>query len=146
VAACPLSKTFMPSNTRFIPRIFPRGEVTCSHYGKAIPDTSRNVLILAGPITMGRFPHGPPRAVMMWETRRLRQSLHLATRPRRGPCRSTSGRCFRLVRARSVDVTICAMGRRSHRAKGSVFAFAPTFALRGTSSTKSAGAEDTARW
>jgi hypothetical protein len=31
-------------------------------------------------------------------------------------------------------------------AKGSVFAFAPTFALRGTSSTKSSGAEDVARW
>jgi hypothetical protein len=30
-------------------------------------------------------------------------------------------------------------------AKGSVFAFAPTFALRGTSSTKSSGAEDVAR-
>jgi hypothetical protein len=36
--------------------------------------------------------------------------------------------------------------RRKHRAKGSVFAFAPTFALRGTSSTKSSGAEDVARW
>jgi hypothetical protein len=31
-------------------------------------------------------------------------------------------------------------------AKGSVFAFAPTFALRGTSSTKSSSAEDVARW
>jgi hypothetical protein len=32
------------------------------------------------------------------------------------------------------------------RAKGSVFAFAPTFALRGTGSTKSSGAEDVDRW
>jgi hypothetical protein len=32
------------------------------------------------------------------------------------------------------------------RAKGSVFAFAPTFALRGTSSTESSSAEDIARW
>jgi hypothetical protein len=31
-------------------------------------------------------------------------------------------------------------------AKGSVFAFAPTFALRGTSSTESSGAKDVARW
>jgi hypothetical protein len=31
---------------------------------------------------------------------------------------------------------------RSRRAKGGVFAFALTFALRGASSTKSAGAED----
>jgi hypothetical protein len=29
--------------------------------------------------------------------------------------------------------------------KGSVFAFAPTFALQGTSSTESSGAEDVAR-
>src|SRR5688572_1375346 len=36
--------------------------------------------------------------------------------------------------------------RRRPRAKGGVFAFAPTFALRGTSSTKSPGAEDVARW
>ena len=32
------------------------------------------------------------------------------------------------------------------RAKGGVFAFTPTFALRGTSSIKSPGAEDVARW
>jgi hypothetical protein len=37
-------------------------------------------------------------------------------------------------------------GRRRLRAKGSVFVFAPTFALQGTSSTKSSGAEDVARW
>jgi hypothetical protein len=34
VATRPLSKTFMPSSTQFIPRIFPRGEVTDSHYSK----------------------------------------------------------------------------------------------------------------
>jgi hypothetical protein len=34
----------------------------------------------------------------------------------------------------------------SPRAKGSVFPFAPTFALRGTSSTELSGAEDIARW
>jgi hypothetical protein len=30
----PLSQTFRPSSTWFIPRIFPRGDVTDSHYGK----------------------------------------------------------------------------------------------------------------
>jgi hypothetical protein len=35
---------------------------------------------------------------------------------------------------------------RRHRAKGSVFAFTPTFALRETNSTKSSGAEGVARW
>jgi hypothetical protein len=53
----------MPSSTQFIPRIFPRGEVTCSHYGKAITDTAPNALILARPITMGlpwRWRRGRP--------------------------------------------------------------------------------------
>jgi hypothetical protein len=36
--------------------------------------------------------------------------------------------------------------RRRLHAKGSVFAFTPTFALRGTSSTESSGAEDVSRW
>jgi hypothetical protein len=95
--ACPLTKTFMPSSTWFIPRIFPRGEVTGSRYGKAITDTTLNALILAGPITMGRIPHGPPVAVTTWETYRLQQSLKFATRRQRGPRRSPSGRCLRHV-------------------------------------------------
>jgi hypothetical protein len=128
-AVCPLSKTFMPSSTRFIPRILPQGEVTCSHYSKAITDTTLNALIFVGPITMGRIPHGPPGAATTWETRRLRQSHRRATRPRRGPRRSPSSRRLRPALRRVVDVTICAMGRRSHRVKGSMFAFAPTFAL-----------------
>jgi hypothetical protein len=126
VAVRPLSKTFMPSSTRFIHRIFPRGRLQAVITVKAITDTTLNALILVGPITMGRIPHGPPGAVTMWETRRLRQSLRLATRGRRRSCRSPSGRRLRLVQTRSVDVTICAMGRRSHRAKGSVFTFTPT--------------------
>jgi hypothetical protein len=99
-AACPLTKTFMPSSTWFIPRIFPRGEVIGNHYGIAITDTTLNTLILVGPIVMGRIPHGPPVAVMTWETCRLRQSLRLATRLRRGPCRSPSGRRLRHVQTR----------------------------------------------
>jgi hypothetical protein len=46
---------------------------------KAITDVARNALIPAGPVTVGRIPHGPPGAVMTWETHRLRQSLRLAT-------------------------------------------------------------------
>lgn len=64
----------MPSSTWFI-AIFPRGEVT---------DAARNALILAGPVTVGRIPHGPPGAVTMWETRILRQSLCLATERTKG--------------------------------------------------------------
>jgi hypothetical protein len=46
---------------------------------KAIIDAARNALALAGPVTMGRIPHGSPGAVTTWETHRLRQSLRLAT-------------------------------------------------------------------
>jgi hypothetical protein len=91
-----------------------------------ITDTALIVLVLAGPITMGRIPHEPLLAVMTQEARRLRQVLRLATRDRMDPHRSLSGRCLRLVLTCSVNVAfICAMRRRSRRAKGSVFAFAP---------------------
>jgi hypothetical protein len=33
---------------------------------------------------MGRILHGPPGAVMTWETRRLRQGLRLATERTKG--------------------------------------------------------------
>jgi hypothetical protein len=48
---------------------------------------------------------------------------------------------------RADHLAFVGVGRRQRlHAKGSVFAFAPTFALRGTSSTESSGAEDVARW
>jgi hypothetical protein len=51
---------------------------------KAITNAARNALIFAGPVTVGRIPHGPPGAVTTWETRRLRQSLRLATARKKG--------------------------------------------------------------
>jgi hypothetical protein len=51
---------------------------------KAITNVALNALILAGPVTVGRIPHGPPGAVTTWETRRLRQSLRLATERTKG--------------------------------------------------------------
>jgi hypothetical protein len=86
-----------------------------------------------GPVTMGRIARGPP----CW------------TRPRD---ETTSSQVFvrqRVGRRVSLPVILSPLvqrGWRRHRAKGGVFAFAPTFALRGTSSTKSSGAEDVARW
>jgi hypothetical protein len=87
----------------------------------------------AGPVTMGRITRGPP----CW------------TRPHGG---MTSSQVFvrcRMGRRVSLPVVLSPLDqrpRRRPRAKGGVFAFAPTFALRGTSSTKSSGAEDVARW
>jgi hypothetical protein len=87
----------------------------------------------AGPIAMGRITRGPP----CW------------TRPRG---ETTSSQVFvrrRVGRRVSLSVVLSPLvqrGWRRHRAKGGVFAFALTFALRGTSSTKSSSAEDVARW
>jgi hypothetical protein len=50
----------MPSGTRTILRIFPQWEVTDRHYEKAITDETRNMLVRAGPVTVGRIPRGPP--------------------------------------------------------------------------------------
>jgi hypothetical protein len=86
----------------------------------------------AGPVTMGRITRGP----LSW------------TRPHGGMTTSQAFAWCRIRRRVSLPVLSPADQRlqRRPRAKGGVFAFAPTFALRGTSSTKSPGAEDVTRW
>jgi hypothetical protein len=87
----------------------------------------------AGPVTMGRIARGPS----FWT---------------RSPDETTSSQVFvwrRMRRRVSLPIVLSPLVRRVRRrsrAKGGVFAFAPTFALRGTSSTKSSGVEDVARW
>jgi hypothetical protein len=87
----------------------------------------------AGPVTMGRITRGPP----LWT---------------RSQDETTSSWVFsrwRMRRRVSLPVVLSPLVqrvRRRPRAKGGVFAFASTFALRGTSSTKSPGVEDVARW
>jgi hypothetical protein len=87
----------------------------------------------AGPVTMGRIARGPP----FWT---------------RSQDETTSSQVFvrrRMRRRVSLPVVLSLLAQRvwrRPRVKGGVFAFAPTFALRGTSSTKSSGAEDVARW
>jgi hypothetical protein len=84
-----------------------------------------------GPVTMGQITRGP----LSW------------TRPHGGMTAQAFVWC-RIKRRVSLPVLSPSDRRlqRGPRAKGGVFAFAPTFALRGTSSTKSPGAEDVARW
>jgi hypothetical protein len=86
----------------------------------------------AGPVTMGRITRGP----LSW------------TRPHGG---MTPSQAFVWCRIeRRVSLPVLSLSDHRHqlrpRAKGGVFAFAPTFSLRGASSTKSPGAEDVARW
>jgi hypothetical protein len=84
----------------------------------------------AGPVTMGRIARGP----LSW------------TRPH---CGMTSSLVFVWCRSsEGCPCLFCLLDQRLQRrlrAKSGVFAFAPTFALQGTSSTKSPGAEDVAR-
>ena len=87
----------------------------------------------AGPAIMGRNTRGPP----CW------------TRSRDGTTSSSAFVLRRVGRRVSLPVVLSPLvqrGWRRHRAKGGVFTFAPTFALRGTSSTKSSGAKGVARW
>ena len=87
----------------------------------------------AGPVTMGRITRGPP----CWtRSRDETTSSQIFVRRRVG----------RRVGLPVVLYPLMQRDWRRHRAKGGVFAFAPTFALRGTSSTKSSGAKDVARW
>jgi hypothetical protein len=85
----------------------------------------------AGPVTMGRIACGP----LSW----TRPHFGMTSSPVFVWCRSSEG----------CPCLFCLSDQRRQRrlrAKGGIFAFAPTFALRGTSSTKSPGAEDVARW
>jgi hypothetical protein len=86
----------------------------------------------AGPVTMGRIARGP----LSW------------TRPHSGMPFVAGLRLARYMRRVSLPAlsVLAQLLQRRLRAKGGALAFAPTFALRGTSSTKSPGAEDVARW
>jgi hypothetical protein len=87
----------------------------------------------AGPVMMGRIVRG----LLCWATPRDGAAspwvFVLQLRRTKGAVRQTLS-------------PLVQRDWRRHRAEGSVYAFAPTFALRGTSSTKSSGAEDFARW
>jgi hypothetical protein len=50
----------MPSGTQSIIKIFPQGRLQTVITEKAITDEARNMLIPAGPVTMGRIPLGLP--------------------------------------------------------------------------------------
>ena len=107
-----------------------------------IIDTAQPTCAHAGPSFVGRTIHGPLPVL------RKREVLW-----------SSVGPSSRLARAKGAEQAsvwsaplVCPAGPadgvfvraergRSRRAKGGMFTFAPTFALRGTSSTKSAGAD-----
>jgi hypothetical protein len=104
-------------------------------------------VITEKPLQIGPVIHSAARGLLQWA------EFHVGLRVGRGretgrPRRRPSS-CSVLDEGWKLSVALAPLvwqDRRRHRAKGSVFAFAPTFALRGTSSTKSSGAEDIARW
>jgi hypothetical protein len=125
--ACPCQRRLDPRVPGLSPEYSPEGRLQIVIKVNLITDTTLIALVLVGPITMGRVTHGPFPVVRAREVRSHRQGLCLATRERRGSHRPPSGRRPRLVLVCSVDVAfVCAMRGRSRRAKGGVFAFAPT--------------------
>jgi hypothetical protein len=120
----PRSKTFRPSSTWFIPRIFPRGEVTDIHYGKLYyrhdPNHTRpHGAQLYGPnrtwVSVGGEGAGGPidfdRAFVL---------SHVSEGVEQASVRLVPSAC-------SVDSAFaCARRGQSRRAKGGVFSFAPT--------------------
>jgi hypothetical protein len=115
------------------------------------PEYSHNAglhtVITEKPLQIGPVTHSAARGLLQWAEFHvgLRVGRGRGTgRPRRRP--STCHVVDEGWNPPVVSPPLVQRDWRRHRAKGSVFAFAPIFALRGTSSTKSSSAEDVARW
>jgi hypothetical protein len=119
----------------------PRSSLEYSH------KAGLQTVITEKPLQIGPVIHSAARGLLQWA------EFHVGLRVGRGRgtgrLRRRPSSCSMLDEGWKLPVAsppLVQRDRRRHRAKGSVFAFAPTFALRGTSSTKSSGAEDVARW
>ena len=92
---------------------------------------------------MGRIPHGPLSMVREWEVPGYSAGPSSCLVGAKGVERASVWSApLAYVAGLAGAVFVCAMRGGSHGAKGGMFAFVPTFALRGTSSIKSVGAED----
>jgi hypothetical protein len=123
----------------------------CPQAPRSSPEYSHKAglqtVITERPLQIGPVIHSAARGLLQWA------EFLVGLRVGRGretgrPCRRPSS-CGVLDEGWKLSVAsppLVRRDRRRHRAKGSVFAFAPTFALRGTSSTKSSSVEDVARW
>jgi hypothetical protein len=123
----------------------------CPQAPRSSPEYSHKAglqtVITEKPLQIGPVIHSAMRGLLQWA------EFHVGLRVGRGhrtgrPCRRPSS-CSVVDEGWNPPVASPPLVQRDwrrHRAKGSVFAFAPTFALRETSSTKSSGAEDVARW
>jgi hypothetical protein len=123
----------------------------CPQAPRSSPEYSHKAglqtVITLKPLQIGPVIHSAARGLLQWA------EFHVGLRVGRGrgmgrPRRRPSS-CSVLDEGWRLPVVSPPLVRRDwrrHRAKGSVFAFAPTFALRGTSSTKSSGVEGVARW
>jgi hypothetical protein len=104
-------------------------------------------VITEKPLQIGPVIHSAARGLLQWAEFCVGLHVGRGRRTGRPHCRPSS--CSLSDEGCELPVALLPLLQRDwrrHRAKGSVFAFAPTFALRGTSSTKSSGAEDVARW
>jgi hypothetical protein len=123
----------------------------CPQAPRSSPEYSHKAglqtVITEKPLQIGPVIHSTARGLLQWAE--FRVGLRVRRGRETGRPRRRSSSCSVLDEGWKLPIALPPLvrrDRRRHRAKGSVFAFAPTFALRGTSSTKSSGAEDVARW
>jgi hypothetical protein len=123
----------------------------CPQAPRSSPEYSHKAglqtVITEKPLHIGPVIHSAARGLLQWA--KFHVGLRVGRGRETGRPRRRSLSCGVLDEGWKLPVAsppLVRRDRRRHRAKGSVFAFAPTFALRGTSSTKSSGAEDVARW
>jgi hypothetical protein len=125
--ACPFQRHLNPRVPGLSPEYSHEGRLQTVITVNFITDMTLITSVRVGPISTGRITHGPPPVVREREVRRLRQGLRLVTQERRGSNRPPSDWRPRPVLAGSVDPAyVCARRGRNRRAKGGVFAFAPT--------------------
>jgi hypothetical protein len=141
--ACPCQRHLDPRLPGLSPEYSHEGRLQTVITIHFITDTAQPTHAHTGPSFVGQTVHGPLPALRKWEV-----------------MWSSVGPLSRLAGAKGAEQAsvwsaplVCPTGPadavfvhaaqgRSRRAKGGVFAFAATFALRGTNFTKSAGAED----
>jgi hypothetical protein len=119
----------------------PRSPLECSH------KAGLQTVITEKPLQIGPVIHSAARGLLQWAESYV--GLHVGRQHRTGRPRRRPSSCSLSDEGCKLSVALLPLLQRDwrrHLAKGSVFAFVPTFALRGTSSTKSSSAEDVARW
>jgi hypothetical protein len=142
-AVCPWQRHLDPRVPGLSPKFSHEGRLQPVITVYFITDTAQPTHAHAGPSFLGRTVHGPLPVPRKWEVLWSSTGPSSCLTGAKGAEQASVWSAPLVCPAGPVDTVFVRAARgRSRRAKGGVFAFTPTFALRGTNSTKSAGAED----